>query len=314
MGGVPKKQPPPPAATPALNRRMVRRDPKRLTRLPVNARFMAHEEYQRLVDNVRRDGCLTSVPLLYAGAGEYAEGEELILSGNHRCDAAVDAGLAEIDAMVIDQKLDKAQLVAIQLSHNAIAGQDDPATLKQLYDEIDDVDWRSYAGLDDKELELLDKVDLEGLSEANLDFQTITVVFLPSELDSARAALEAAGKFGDGAWLAAYRDYNTTLDALASVHAAHKVGNIATALGIVLAVFEAHLTDLQGGYLDPDGQPTHKGDVGLETVFGTRTVPAPAAATLARALRAAERSGDVEPGKAWQWLAALAETYLGGPP
>lgn len=45
-----------------LKPRLVRRDPRLLTRLPVNARYMTKEEYDRLVENVRADGCLTSVP------------------------------------------------------------------------------------------------------------------------------------------------------------------------------------------------------------------------------------------------------------
>jgi hypothetical protein len=271
---------------------------------------MRHEEYQRLVANVRRDGCLTSVPLIYSGAGEHAEGHELILSGNHRCDAAVDAGLDEIDAMLIDEHLTPDQLVAIQLSHNAIAGEDDPATLKQLYEQIDDVDWRGYAGLDDKELDLLDQVSLEGLSEASLDFQTITLVFLPSELAAAKAALDAVGRYADETWLAAYQDYNTTLDALSSAHTAHQVGNIATALGIILTIVETHLTDLQPGYVDRDGQPSRKGTTAIETVLGTRAVPIDTAAVLIRAIKESERAGHTEPGKSWQLLDRLAREYL----
>jgi hypothetical protein len=219
--------------------------PRTLTRLPVNAWFMRQEEYQRLVANIRRDGCLTSLPLIYAGEGEYAEDHELVLSGNHRTNAAVDADLPRIKCELIEARLPKDRLIALQLAHNAIAGEDDPATLKQLYDEIENIDWRSYAGLDDKELDLLNQVSLEGISEANLNFQTINLLFLPHEADEAKAAFEQAGRYGDATWLAAYRDYTTTLDALASAHVAHKVGNVATALGIVIAVFERHLTDLQ---------------------------------------------------------------------
>ncbi|QBI56810.1 ParB N-terminal domain-containing protein [Streptomonospora litoralis] len=289
--------------------RLVRRTPAALTRLSTNARYMRQEEYQRLVANLRRDGALTSVPLIYGG-GEYAEGAELILSGNHRCDAAADAGLAEIDCMLIDQPLSQSQLIALQLSHNAIAGEDDPATLKQLYEQIDEVDWRTYAGLDDKELALLDDVTLEGLSEANLDFQNVQVVFLPHELDRARRALEDARTGADETWLTSRADYEPTLDALASAHAAHNVGNVATAFGLILDVFENHLTDLQAGYLDDDGAARHKKPVGWETVFGTRTLPAEHAATLTRALRKAAKAGDVDDTRPWELLTRLAETYL----
>lgn len=42
--------------------------------------------------------------------------------------------------------------IAIQLSHNAIVGQDDPDILKKLYDKILDIDLKEYSGLDDKTL------------------------------------------------------------------------------------------------------------------------------------------------------------------
>lgn len=296
---------------PLFRPKLVRRDPRLLTRLDVNARYMRKEEYDRLVENVRRDGCLTSTPLIYAG-GEYDEGRELVLSGNHRTMASIDAGLDEIDCMLIEEKLTRQQLVAIQLSHNAIAGQDDPATLKQLYDELDDVDWRAYSGLDDETLQLLADVSPEGLSEANLDFATVSLIFLPPELDAAREAFEQARLNQNASWLAARADYEQTLDTLASTHAAHKVGNVATALHAILAIVERHLTDLQDGYTAPDGQPLHTGTVGLETVLGARHLPAPAAVTINKAIAAAEGRGEINQGQGWRLLERLAGEYLSG--
>ncbi|MFF1834213.1 ParB N-terminal domain-containing protein [Streptomyces sp. NPDC058231] len=297
---------------PALRPRLVRRDPSSLQLLPVNARFMRKEEYDRLVENVRRDGCLTSVPLVYGG-GEYDEGRELVLSGNHRTMAAVDAGVDTIDVMLIEEHLDEQQLIAIQLSHNSIAGEDDPATLKQLYEQLDDVDWRAYSGLDDDQLQLLAEVSPEGLSEANLDFATVSLVFLPLELEAAREAFDQARLGQDASWLAARADYEQTLDTLASTHAAHKVGNVATALHAILTIVENHLTDLQAGYQSPDGTPLHSGTVGLETVLGARSLPAPAAVTINKAISAAEGRGEIEQGQGWRLLERLAGEYLSGP-
>lgn len=293
-----------------LETTVVRRQLADLTLLDLNARFMRQETYQRLVDNLREDGCLTSTPLIYSG-GEYDAGRELVLSGNHRVQAAIDAGIVEADFLLIEQPLPKARQTALQLSHNAIEGEDDLAILKQLYEGIDEIDWRGYAGLDDKTLELLDKIDLESLSEANLDFHTVSLVFLPPEADVARDALESLGKAVDETWVAAYRDYNLVLDALASAHSSHNVGNVATALGVLVALTERHLTDLQEGYLSPDQpEPLHKGHVGLEVVFGTRTVPAATAAALTRALKTASDSGEIEPGKPWQLLDAMIADWM----
>ncbi|MEV7413318.1 ParB N-terminal domain-containing protein [Streptomyces althioticus] len=300
------------ASTPGIRPRLVQRDPRRLTRLQVNAHYQTKEEYDRLVANIQADGCLTSIPLIY-GAGEYAEGEELIVSGNHRCDASVEAGLEEITCLLIDDPQSRDQLIARQLSHNAITGKDDPATLQMLYDQIEDVDWRAYSGLDDAQLELLAEVNPEGLSEANLDFATVSLIFLPSELEAAREAFDQARLGQNESWLAARADYEQTLDTLASTHSAHKVGNVATALHAILAIVERHLDELADGYTAPNGEALHNGNVGLETVLGARTLPAPAAVTINKAIAAAEGRGEIEQGKGWRLLERLAGEYLSGP-
>ncbi|MFF4292109.1 hypothetical protein ACFY0N_00460 [Streptomyces vinaceus] len=297
---------------PTLRPRLVRRNPADLQLLAVNARYMRKEEYDRLVANVARDGCLTSVPLVYGG-GDHPEGHELVLSGNHRTMAAVDAGVDEIDVMLIEERLSEQQLVAIQLSHNSIAGEDDPATLKQLYEQLDDVDWRAYSGLDDDQLKLLAEVSPEGLSEANLDFATVSLIFLPPELEAAREAFDQARVGQNESWLAARADYEQVLDTLASTHAAHKVGNVATALHAILAIVENHLTDLQAGYTAPDGTALHNGTVGLETVIGMRSLPATAATTINKAIAAAEGRKEIDPGQGWRLLERLAGEYLSGP-
>ncbi|WP_282702692.1 hypothetical protein [Streptomyces sp. CC219B] len=59
------------------------------------------------------------------------------------------------------------------MKHRAIPGEDDPATLKTLYEELEGVSMRLYSGLDDKTLDLLDEVSVPSLAEANLDFATV---------------------------------------------------------------------------------------------------------------------------------------------
>ena len=45
-----------------INTRIIEIDPRELKLLKMNARFMRHEEFQRLVANIKRDGQLTSAP------------------------------------------------------------------------------------------------------------------------------------------------------------------------------------------------------------------------------------------------------------
>lgn len=131
---------------------------------------------------------------------------------------------------------------SLQLAHNAIAGEDDPGTLKELYDSLEDVDWRIYSGLDDKALALLDDVGVDSLTEANLDFQTVTMAMLPHEAERAEKAWSAAraelGAGTDEVWLARLAEHDRLLDALDTAGRSYGVSNVATALMAMLDVFE----------------------------------------------------------------------------
>nr|MDQ2897622.1 hypothetical protein [Actinomycetota bacterium] len=128
-----------------------------------------------------------------------------------------------------------------------IDGEDDPATLKHLYDQIADVDWKVYAGLDDKTLGMLDTVKLDtvkldALSEANLDYGSVTVLFLPSELGRAQAAFDDAKKLGlsKEVWLVPLSLYDPVLDALAAAGERLNVKNTASQFLALLDLWERH--------------------------------------------------------------------------
>lgn len=278
--------------------------------LELNARYMRHETFKALVENLRRDGQLTSVPF----AVREPDGAYLVLSGNHRVKAAIAAGIERAAVMLCDEPLSEQRRIAIQLSHNAIAGQDDPATLKNLYDQLQDIDWRLYSGLDDKTLELLEQVGIGSLSEAALDFQTITLTFLPTEKDKADRAWDSARPgllSSDEAWLARLREHERTLDALDSAGKSFGVTNVATSLLLVLEIFERHAQDLQAGYLDAGGEALEpKRWVPLSSLFGHKGIPASAAATIARALTEMKDAGEVTDRTAWKAIERWATEYL----
>jgi len=289
---------------------MVEGDPRTLTLLDVNARFLPHEQFRQLVANIERDGCLTSTPLVW---NDHETGRLVVLSGNHRTLAAIEAGLPTIWWMQIDEPLPRQRQIAHQLSHNAIAGQDDPAILKELYDELESVEWRQYTGLDDKALDLLEKVDVASLGEANLDFASVQFMFLPAELERAEAAFDAARSTAaaDERWVAGLEQYEPVLDALETSRAAYKVGNSATALGVIVAVFERHLTALADGWLDAgSGEPTRKGVAPLETVFGVREIPVETAAAVRVAIDRLVDEGSVPGDEPWRALEVMSKQVL----
>lgn len=228
-------------------------DPRALRLLEINANVMPHELFQRLVSNVRHDGALTSVPLV--APLEDDPGVLEVLSGNHRTKAAIAAGLATIDVMVVLDPLDRQQRVAIQLSHNSIAGEDDPALLKQLYAELD-IEWRQYAALDDKQLGELAQVDVGALPQVSLEYQPLTFVFLPHEADRIREVFARARQASPGAlYLARWGEYDRLLDTLEDVGAAHGVRNGAAQLLLMLDLVERHIGELLTAWLGADGTP-----------------------------------------------------------
>ena len=220
--------------------------------LEKNARFMRVEQYRRLVDNIKRDGCLTSVPFAVRRGERYA-----ILSGNHRVKAARDAGLSEVMVLYTDRELTRAQQVAIQLSHNAIAGQDDLAILRELYDEINDVALKEYSGLDDVLLGKLNPPELDPLSEKGLEYRIVSIAFLPEEVERAEAlfakVLEQAD--GDRTWVNRRADYDRMLDLLTAAKQAAGVKNTATAFGLLLDLAEKHLDELPQAKAKERSQP-----------------------------------------------------------
>ncbi|MFJ5029496.1 ParB N-terminal domain-containing protein [Streptomyces sp. NPDC088560] len=286
---------------------MVQGDPRTLTLLDVNARYLSHEQFRQLVANIQRDGHLTSTPLVWNDAGS---GQLIALSGNHRTLAAIEAGLPQIRWMQIDEPLPRQRQIALQLSHNAIAGQDDPAILKELYDELESVEWRQYTGLDDKTLDLLEKVDVASLGEANLDFASVQFMFLPDELERAEAAFDAARSTAsaDQRWVAGLEQYEPVLGALETSRAAYKIGNSATALGVILSVFERHVAELAEGWFDASsGEATRVGTAPLETVFGVREVPVETAAAIRAVIGRLMQDGAVPENEPWRALDVLAE-------
>jgi hypothetical protein len=306
----PAPPPLPPKDLATLQTHMERMTLADLKLLDLNARYMRHEQFARLVENLRRDGALTSVPLV----AREEDGGHRVLSGNHRVMAAIEAGIIEADVMVIENYLTEARRIAIQLSHNAIAGEDDPTILARLYEQIEDVDWKQYTGLDDQILALLSNIDPPVIPQARLDFQVVSLVFLPEEVEQARTALQEASKLippGER-WAARFSEYDGWMDALDDIASSFNIGNVATGVMLILALFERNKEQLREGYLNPKGETLHAGWVPLSSIFGVSKVPAKTAARLAKVAERIAGENDLPKGERWKVLDILSERSLNG--
>lgn len=154
-----------------------------------NARVMSAAKFERLVENVRREKGLESLPLCVLQKNKAGNKELAIISGHHRCRAARAAGLSEIHVIVIDRKLSRSEVVAKQLAHNALAGDDDPQVLAQLYDEIETIDAKLESGLLADELNYdASAIPVDELALA-VEHELVFLMFLPRQYERFEQAL-----------------------------------------------------------------------------------------------------------------------------
>jgi len=278
--------------------------------LDKNARYMKAETFKNLADNVKDDGDLSSIPLC-----NWADDKLLVLSGNHRVMAAKEAGIEEIIIMVDTRDLTREQRIAIQLSHNALVGEDDPIILKELWAEIEKIDLKYYTGLDDKTLAELNKVVVQNLSEVDLSFRTILFLCLAKEverLDGIMASIkDRLESKNSPIYTADLADYDRYMDALAKTQASYNIRNTATALMVILDIFERHETDLAEGWQNAEDRKD-KSWVPLSSIFGSDKVPIGVAQVLKQAVDDMKEKRDITNKNLWQALEYLAADYLGG--
>lgn len=189
---------------------------------------MSGAQFNLLVANIKRDGCLTSFPLVHR-----VDGALQVVSGNHRVQAAMKAGLIEGDAIEITSPLTREQFVALQLSHNAIVGKDDPNILKSLYDELD-FGWKEYSGLTDDAFKVED-LDTSVLRVEAPFYEELTVSFLPGDAGVFNDWLDKIGKSKTACarLVGQYSDFGTFFQTLVGVKHVTGVHNTAVALRLM---------------------------------------------------------------------------------
>jgi hypothetical protein len=245
-------------------------DPVSLTLLEENARFFPRERFEMLVKQIKKDGVLQQWPFVWY---DKDNGRRVVLSGNHRIKAAIQAGLSQIDWTECDENLSKDERLRIQLGHNAIVGEDDPAVLRRLYESIEDAEERVASGIDDAQLQLFAKAETDPLSEVNLDFMTVLITFLPDELDRAQEAFDEAKKMISAKehWLAKLPQHDRMLAAIEDTRNAAHIKSVSTVLDLLLDVWDEHRESLRKHWLDDDDElktkPTDK--VPVTTLLGT---------------------------------------------
>lgn len=219
-------------------------DPREIKLLDKNARYMSEDMFRNLVENIRKDGGLGSMPLCCRAE----DGRLLVLSGNHRVQAAAQAGIKRIMVLEIDRALTREEQVSIQLSHNAIEGRDDPVILKALWDEIEDIDLKLYTGLDSELVKELDKVEFISIAEARVDHKQAVFLFLPEEAEQLKQLLEDVDMYftGDENYVLSRKHYEEVFALIADIKEKFEIVNNPTAMMKVMELARERLGALDG--------------------------------------------------------------------
>ncbi|XWN29730.1 MAG: ParB/Srx family N-terminal domain-containing protein [Devosia sp.] len=211
---------------------------------------MPERQFKQLVENVQRDGCLTSAPLVYP------KGKDLVvLSGNHRVKAAVAAGLAEISVIEIQGELTKNRQTAIQLSHNAIVGEDDQNLLRELYESLDVME-QLYSGITDNDLQILEDPEFSKLRIGPPVYEELILAFLPEdrvEFEKELASLAERAK-KTPVLATTFEDYHDFYDALSRTQAVLNITNVAVAIRAMTELATRELDRLDNAQEESDGR------------------------------------------------------------
>lgn len=210
-----------------------------LSLLSNNARYMDKKEFDLLVHNIKKDGCLTSLPLVYDGdvVGE-------VVSGNHRVQAAIKAGLTSIKVIVVKSPLSQDQKIGLQLSHNSITGKDDPNLLKALYDSIGDLDYKMYSGISD-EMFKVDDLTLSAMTFETPKEEEVILHFLQGDKEVFIDALKKIEKKAKKTHLIAdVSDFNSLFDVVFKVKAEMNILNTTEAVKALVQLANERLEQI----------------------------------------------------------------------
>lgn len=217
-------------------------NPKELRLLKENARYFKRETFRQLRDNIRADRRLSSMPLCYRHAGEGGRLE--VLSGNHRVKACIEAGLEQIMVLAITEELSASRRIAIQLSHNALVGEDDQSILANLWAQVDELEDKLYSGLDSEALAELKEVELVNFSTPQVAARSVSFMFTDAEagrMDELLGELAAEASGSGRVYLSPGKDYERFMELVQGVKGSEKIRDNSLALVRLMEVGEEHL-------------------------------------------------------------------------
>jgi len=152
--------------------------PEEIVPAEMNANEMDDKTFERLCKNIGMSG-LSSTITCYK---RKEDNKYVIISGHHRYRAAVLNGIKTIPVLYADEEdLTKDEIIAIQLSHNSLHGEDDKNILKKLFEEIKSIDFKEFSNI---EIDEIGKIDVFSPSIVPIqETYTVSIVLFKPHLD-----------------------------------------------------------------------------------------------------------------------------------
>ncbi|MBO8460141.1 MAG: ParB-like nuclease domain-containing protein [Bacteroidetes bacterium] len=149
----------------------------------LNANEMSGEDFAALCDNIGRSG-LSSVPCCY----KKQDGRFVMISGHHRLRACKKLRYKHIGILYCnEEELTKDEIIAIQLSHNSLHGQDNRNILKKLFEQIQTVEFKKFAHIN---IDEISPVDTNGIDISVMkDTFVFSIILYPNSFDALDALL-----------------------------------------------------------------------------------------------------------------------------
>lgn len=123
----------------------------------LNANEMTGEDFATLCENIGKSG-MSSVPCCY----KKDNGRFVMISGHHRLRACKKNHFKKMGILYCNEnELSQDEIIAIQLSHNSLHGQDNTSILKKLFEQIQSIDYKKFAHINIDEIK---PISTEGLS------------------------------------------------------------------------------------------------------------------------------------------------------
>lgn len=263
----------------------------------INARLMKDDMYKQLVTNIGKRGQLESLP--FCVLTDRVE----IVSGHHRTRAAKDAGIKELPVLLDISGLNRSQIASKQLSHNAINGFDDKATMREIAKIIDNVDdlLESFVAKDvlDEQMESINKVLTP---QIEFDWKNVVFTFLPHQIEDMDRLIESLERAGEYVYFAPREEYDRFIDATSKVQKFANIKNMGATIHKMIDYSNAELEE--GGFDEEMEYLT------LASIFGNATVPKESGLMIKDVFKQISEEYGITKKQGWKIFEILAKDYI----